>query len=195
MKRSNLNSATDAPSLRALASARNTGFTLVELVIVILILGVIGSVTMSRFVGANSLNPLILRDQIISIARSSQQSALGRTNVVLTLTPNAPASEVTLSSSYSGGEIISALAPMTDVTVSGDINTTDSCGTTPGSTSVTNAAPMTLTFSALGNLGVSGVTGSTGAITSGLRICLNDDPAMSICVSPAGFAYAGDCDV
>jgi hypothetical protein len=53
---------------------------------------------------------------------------------------------------------------------------------------------MTIAFGGLGDLRTSGVTGSTGAITSAVRICINDSATMSVCVSPSGFAYAGDCD-
>jgi hypothetical protein len=56
---------------------------------------------------------------------------------------------------------------------------------------------MTINFDELGDLAASGVTGATGAITSALRICLNNDANVntdSVCVSPAGFAYAGSCD-
>ena len=56
---------------------------------------------------------------------------------------------------------------------------------------------MTISFGELGNLGSSGVLGgaSTGAVSSAVRVCLNNDPVFSVCFSPSGFAYAGDCDV
>ena len=51
------------------------GFTVIELVIVILILSVISIVTMSRIIGGNSFNAIIVRDQVISLARTAQQNA------------------------------------------------------------------------------------------------------------------------
>ena len=66
---------------------------------------------------------------------------------------------------------------------------------TAGVNTITNVTPMTVAFGALGDLGISGVTGSTGAVTSALRICINDVAVNSICFAPSGFAYAGVCDV
>jgi len=171
------------------------GFTVIELVIVILILSVVSIVTMSRIIGGNSFNAIIVRDQIISLARTAQQNALGRANVSMTITPNVGSDSVTIVTSYAGGNIGSFTAPLDNVSLAGDINDTASCAVTSGVDAITNTAPLTLTFGEYGDLGVSGVTGSTGAVTSAVRICLNDTASESICVSPSGFAYAGDCDV
>jgi MSHA pilin protein MshC len=175
----------------------NNGMTIVELVVVIIIISIIGMVTMSRIIGGNSFNAIIVRDQIISLARTAQQNSLGRADVSMTITPNVGGDSVTIVTSYGGGNIESFAAPLDSVSLSGDINDTDSCSVTSGADAITGAPPMTMTlvFGELGDLGVSGVTGSTGAVTSAVRICLNDTASESICVSPSGFAYAGDCDV
>lgn len=169
--------------------------TIVELVVVIIIISIIGMVTMSRIIGGDSFNAIIVRDQIISLARTAQQNSLGRADVSMTITPNVGGDSVTIVTSYGGGNIGSFAAPLDSVSLSGDINDTDSCSVTSGVDAITSVTPMTLTFGELGDLDVSGVTGSTGAVTSAVRICLNDTASESICVSPSGFAYAGDCDV
>lgn len=174
---------------------RQAAFTLVEIVVVILVLGIISAVAMSRILGGNTFNAIIVRDQIVSLARTAQQNALGRSDVSMTITPGAGGNDVTLVTSDSGGTIKTVTLALDTVSLRGDINDTDSCETTTGADAITNAAPMTLAFGELGNLDTSGVTGSTGAITSALRICLNNTASESVCVSPSGFAYAGDCDV
>ena len=171
------------------------GFTLVELIIVLVVIGIISAVAIARLSGGNTFNAIIVRDQIVSMARNAQQHSLGRSSVTMTITPNVGLDTVTLATNDGGGTIDSISVPIDDVTLSGDINTTDSCDTTAGVDSITSAAPMTIDFGELGNLNTSGVTGSTGAITSALRVCIDDDPDFSVCVSPAGFAYPGDCDV
>ncbi len=171
------------------------GFTIVELVIVILILSIISVVAISRVLSGNSFNSVIVRDQIISLARTAQQNSLGRADVSMTITPNPAGDSVTIVTSYGGGNIENITAPLDSVSLSGDINDTDSCAATPGADAITSANPMTLTFGELGDLGISGVTGSTGAVTSAVRICLNAVAIDSVCVSPSGFAYEGDCDV
>ena len=149
---------------------------------------------MSRFVGGNSFNPIILRDQIVSLARNAQQSSLGRSDVEFSITPNPAGDEVTLESSDTNGVIETVTISMNSVSLSGDVNETDSCDTTNGTDDITDTAPMTVVFEELGDLGVSGVTGSTAAVSSALRVCINNEPTMSVCISPSGFAYAGDCD-
>ena len=177
------------------ATNQDPGFTLVEMVIVIVILGIVSVVAMSRMLGGNAFNAVIVRDQIVSLSRSALLNSLGRTGVTLTITPSASGDEVTIVTSDVGGTIASITTDLNTVTLSGDINSTDSCETTAGVNTITNVTPMTVAFGALGDLGISGVTGSTGAVTSALRICINDVAVNSICFSPSGFAYAGDCDV
>lgn len=172
-----------------------SGFTVVEIIIVIVIIGIVSVVAMSRLVDGNAFNAIIVRDGIISVARTAQQNSLGRSDVSMTITPNAGGNSVTIATSDTGGTIESITAPLESVSISGDINDTDSCSVSSGADAITNANPMTLAFGELGDLGVSGVTGSTGAITSAVRVCLNDNSSESVCISPSGFAYEGDCDV
>ena len=172
-----------------------SGFTVVEIVITIVLVAIVSMVAMSRLVDGNGFNAIIVRDEIISIARTAQQNSLGRADVSMSITPNAGGDSVIIVTSYAGGNIESITAPLESVSISGDINDTDSCSVTSGADAITSGTPMTLVFGELGDLDVSGVTGSTGAVTSAVRICLNDTVSESVCVSPSGFAYAGDCDV
>lgn len=182
---------------------KHSGYTIVELIIALIIIAVISAVAFSRFLGANAFNSLIVRDQIISMARIAQQASLGRADVSLTITPSAGASpdSVTLAVAEAGGVIQSVVLELDGVALTGDINTLDganqtpNCGTVNGGSAITNATPMILNFDELGDLDVSGITGATGAITSAARICLNNVSTESVCVSPAGFAYPGSCDV
>ena len=171
------------------------GFTLVESIMVIVLVGILAIFVIARFSEGDTFNSVIVRDQIVSLARTAQQASLGRSGVTMTITPNGSGSAVTLQSSYDGGTIDSYSLDLSNVSLSGDINKTASCSVDDGDFAITSAAPMTLTFELLGNLGVSGVTGNTGAISSAVRICINDSDLESVCVSPSGFAYAGDCDV
>lgn len=178
-----------------ISSENYTGFTIIEFIVVSLVIGLIASVTMSRLIGGNAMNGIILRDQIVSYTRSAQQAALGRAGVSLEIRPNLAGTEVTLTSSETGGEMETSTFSLQGISVSGDINETDSCGDTNGDTDITNTDYMVLNFTSLGDLDDSGIAGSEAAITSGVRMCINEDPLLSVCISPSGFAYAGDCDV
>ena len=176
-----------------------TGFTIVELIIAMVLIAILTATIFARFLDTDTFGATVLQNQIISMARVAQQSSLGRSNVSLTITPDGSGDTVTLEVEDVGGVIESAQLDMDGVNIfSGDINKAHpvpSCSADDGDSAITNAAEMTLNFDELGDLDVSGITGSTGAVTTALRICINDSDLSSICVSPSGFAYAGNCDV
>lgn len=184
-------------NIREAQLAWRKGFTIVEFIVATLLVSILAGFAMSRFSDSNSLNGDVVQDIIISMARTALQNSLGRSQVVMTITPAADGNSATIETEYGAvpTTIRSETVTLRSLTLSGDINVTDSCETTGGTDDLSSTAPMTLTFGELGDLGASGVTGSTGAVTSAVRICINDVAADSICVSPSGFAYEGDCDV
>lgn len=177
-----------------MTARRNQGFSIVELIIAIVVLGIISSVAMSRFLRSDSYNPAITRDQVVSLARSAQQKAVGRNDVTLTIQPVDDLIEVRLDDG--AGQVQISRMDLATVNMRADVNELDSCSVTAGGFAVTNVAPLVLNYDSLGDLITGGVTGSPGfpqAITTAVRLCINDSPAMSVCWSPSGFAYVGDC--
>ncbi len=174
---------------------KQTGFTIIEIVIVLVVVAILASIGFSRFLGGNTFDALIVRDQIISLARSAQQSALGRADVIFTITPSASLDTVTLTTSYGvGATVINSVEfDLSPIVITGSVNNTDSCSVSAGS-AITNAAPFIIRFDELSDLDVSGF-GAGAAVTDSVKICLDDRPVDSVCISPGGFAYAGDCDV
>lgn len=171
------------------------GFTLVEVMITILLIGIVSAFAVSRLISSDTFNASITRDAIISSARSAQQKAIGRSAVVLTLTPSGDTLEMEIEDE--NGNVQSSSAPIGDLVLSGDVNELDSCSVTPGGEAITASSPMVIGFDALGNLEEGGVQGAPGypeTVSGGMRICINNDPASSLCLSAAGYAYAGDCD-
>lgn len=178
------------------------GFTIVEMIIAIVIVSIISAMALSRLLGGDTFNAFIIRDQIVSLTRIAQQASLGRAGVKMTITP--AADSVTISVAEVGGVIESVVIESRGIVFNGDINKlvsnqTPSCGADAGDNVIAALTPMTINFDELGDLALSGVTGATGAITSAVRICLNDAATStnveSVCISPAGFAYAGVCNV
>lgn len=177
------------------------GFSVVELVVVILIIGIISTAALGRLLEGDVYNAAVVRDQIISLARSGHQRALGRSDVVLIVRPNGDKLEVITAEAFVDANTFTTLQSSSidarSVTVSGDVNVTASCGSTPGADPLGTAAPMVIQYNELGDLlrgGVSGTVGYPVAATTAMRLCVNNDPIVSICFSPAGFAYAGDCE-
>lgn len=161
----------------------------------LVLVGIVSAVAFSRLLRSDSYDPLIARDAIISMARAAQQQAIGRSDVVFTLQPQGTALQLYVEDS--GGELQRNEVRIDGVSLSGDVNQRTSCGVTPGADSITAGSAMVLEFDGLGNLLRGGVQGSAGhpaPVTSGARLCVNENPRFSVCWSAAGFAYAGDCD-
>ncbi|MFT4817643.1 MAG: MSHA pilin protein MshC [Pseudohongiellaceae bacterium] len=176
---------------------RSDGFTIIELVVVIFVLAIISATAMSRFSNENAFAALVVRDQIISQARRAQQGAFGRANMSMVFTPNGAKTEATVEVLEASAALSSVTVSIRDLTLAGDTDKTGSCASIPGS-EVAEGTPFTLTFGELGSLvASSGVAGaaSFGLPTTAVRLCINQDINYSVCVSPSGFAYAGDCDV
>ena len=82
------------------AKVSNAGFTVVELVAVIALIGVIASLALTRMTDPGAFDAVVARDSVLALSRSAQQSALGRANVQLTLTPSG--SNIVVTSIVSG---------------------------------------------------------------------------------------------
>lgn len=174
----------------------NPGFTLVEIIIALVIASIMAAVVIGRFSSGNSFNGLVIRDQFIALARMAQQSALGRADVELRVTPNGSGSEATITVSEANGTMQTATLPLTSVSLTTDTNVTTSCGVTPGANSLgAGSAPLVLEFGELGDVLTAGLAGSPVTVSSAVRLCIDGDVSRSVCVSSAGFAYIGDCDV
>ncbi|MAO40174.1 MAG: hypothetical protein CMK70_08115 [Pseudohongiella sp.] len=172
----------------------SAGFTIIEAVVAIAFIGIIAAFAMSRILRSDTYNAIIVRDQVISLSRSAQQRSIGRSEVVLTLSPAGNNLDIQIEDE--DGVIQRATLDLRGVTLTADVNELDSCTSTPGADALTTSNDLVLEFDELGDLLEGGVTGTAGypaTVTSGARLCINGDPARSVCWSASGYAYAGDC--
>jgi len=170
------------------------GYSVIELVIVILVIGIVSSVVLARSLRSDTYNAIIARDQLVSIARSAQQKAIGRTGVSLHIQPVGNSLQFRIEDDT--GVVESIEVGLASVIPSGDVNQLASCSVIGGASVISLSTPMVVYYNELGDLLEGGVTGAPGnpeAVTSGARICINNDPVMSVCMSSAGYAYVGDC--
>lgn len=60
---------------------KSVGFTLIELIIVILLLGIVSATALPRFLGKAGVEETTVQDQMISVLRRMQTQAMQQTNV------------------------------------------------------------------------------------------------------------------
>ena len=60
---------------------KSAGFTLIELIIVVLLLGIVSATALPRFLGKAGVEEITVQDQMISVLRRMQTQAMQQTNV------------------------------------------------------------------------------------------------------------------
>ena len=152
----------------------NRGFTLVELVAVISLLGVVLAIISSRFALVDPFDQRIGEDGVLSLLRKTQQSAFGVGNVSVTIETSG--SNVVFSQIVSGAARTARSFPTNEVAITaGSVGSGTSCSSI--------SSTITLNFDSAGEIET--------VDDDGFPICLNGES--SLCISPAGFAHEGAC--
>lgn len=173
---------------------KTRGFSVVELIIVILIMGIIGAVAFSRFVSGSAFNASGAQTAIISVIHAAQQASLGRSNVAFEIDS---AGDSWLFSAVSGSEVLRSMSVSTSNVILETGSTAASANTCANAFDTPVGNDFKIDFDSKGDLTAftnSPISDMAGPSFNGVRICVNDDVSLSVCVSPAGYAYAGDCD-
>ncbi|MGF1758518.1 prepilin-type N-terminal cleavage/methylation domain-containing protein [Photobacterium sagamiensis] len=162
---------------------RQQGFTLVELIIVILLLGIISVTATSRLIGKSSFTAHVARDQAISIARQIQITAMqtdGTINACQRLV-------VTNVSDEENSRFGRPKSCTSDDDMFSDVLRGDQAEVTFSTLSVTN-----IYFNLLGRP----VDASGEPIcTSGCKVTVRsrNGETASLCINSEGFIHEGDC--
>lgn len=81
--------------------ARETGFSLVELIVVIVLLGIVAAVAVPRWLGGSGFEERAVRDQIVGALRYAQKSAIAaRRTVCVTFSSTPSQVSFAISSAY-----------------------------------------------------------------------------------------------
>lgn len=163
---------------------KQNGFTLVELVMVILVVTILSAFAISRSSDTQSYRNNILSNQLISAGRLAQQTALSRAAYDTSL-PGSSRVSLQISQSASdwrfriaggNGQTLDTLLERGSESIFAGTNFSAACTTlTP--------APITINYDGDGNRTPS----------ANLRICINSDTVTELCISPAGYIYSGAC--
>jgi len=166
---------------RKACAFRGSGFTLIELITILGLVGILAAVVLPRFVSSQSYRELLLKDQLISVARFAQQTALSRygQRVCLQLSLQPGTTPRWLFEVWAGDDLPSLPATQCFKTVLVKQLTSEQGGSTLllGSTPI-GTTPVTIRYDGLGNL-----VGQS----ANLRFSASGRNA---CITLAGFAYA-----
>ena len=150
------------------------GFTLVELVMVILLIGILSAIGSSLFTRQGAFSAFTARDQFMAMALLAQKRALANVSnnaVELTISQNADAWQLNLVQGTGTGQVVY------------EERTVDRAG-----------ASLSIDGSALGNGASQVISYNSDAETSVNRQFLfTADNSYGFCLASTGFAYTGTC--
>ena len=171
-------------------SSKRCGFTVIEMIVALLLVSVIAVTIFARIANPSSFDSSIARDNLIAMALQAQQAALGRNDVTFEI--DAAGENWQFSVMVSGAQIRSVTIPGNNISLETGSTASGTCALALDDAVTDN---FRVTYDGSGNAaGFSNSISSPEPVANGVRICVNDDTAFSACISPAGFAYQGDCD-
>ncbi|HAT53025.1 MAG TPA: hypothetical protein DCS80_07150 [Betaproteobacteria bacterium] len=170
------------PFLRGLSKARfdsardqkHLGFTLVELVVVIVLAGALASATVTSFFEDKAFKGRIVEDGALAFLRSAQLASFNQEALTVRFEKNA--ANVVLSVRVDSSVVVSRSFPLAESSITaGAVGSGTSCSE----------------ISSTINLNFNGVAEIESVDSDGFPVCVNG--RQSVCISPAGFAHPGAC--
>jgi MSHA pilin protein MshC len=164
------------------------GFTVIELVTVIVLLGIVTAVVAPRWFGTAEFDASVCSTEVLSVARLAQRTAVARPEV-----------DVSLTIVQMGGqwriEVLADDAGTIAVLHAVSVGVASSIAVTAGigPTNLSAANSLALTYDALGNTASVLLAGFPGAVDSGVSFDFAGSTDHRLCISPLGFAHAGSC--
>ncbi len=166
---------------------KTRGFTVVELVIAIALLGIVSVTVSSRWFSSDPFEADSVKSQLIAEARLAQRTALANSQLEISLVLVESGGEWRYQIYQDGGSGRTLLRE------------TVSAGTGVGIqvlTGVTTAlgpgVNLDLTYDALGNVELLTVGGTSRDASSGIQLSMMGG-THQMCISPLGYAHDGDC--
>ena len=169
--------------------SRSNGFTIVELIVSLVLLGLISATVYSRWFNTDTFRISAAGSQFVSTSRLAQRIALAKSNVEIHLIIDQSGGDWQyLINEDDGGTVTTLHQINLDAS---DINIQATAGIGP--TSLSAATILDLEFDALGNIIDVFIGASQGSVADGVLIQLSGSVSQSVCISPLGFSHDGAC--
>ncbi len=161
------------------------GFTLVELVVAIALLGIVSVSVSSRWFDVDAFHSSTLKSQLIAEARLAQRTALANSQLLVSFVITQTGTEWQYQIFTDDGSGRTLLRQTSADT--GDVSIEVTAGATQTLSSVVD---FDLSYDGLGNLSTLTVGGASLGVAGGVQLSLSGS---RLCLSPLGYAHEGDC--
>ena len=164
---------------------RNSGFSLVELVLAIALLGILSVTVSSRWFSTDAFQADALQQQLLAEARLAQRTALANSQLVVALVVSSSSGDwryQIFTDDGSGRTLLrEVVAEAGSVPIAVTTTATQNLGPT---------VALDLTYDGLGNMSILTVGGVAQDISLGVSFSMT--PHL-LCISPLGYAHDGAC--
>ena len=165
---------------------RSRGFTIVELVTVIILLGILSAVAMPRMMSANNFSPMTVSHQIDQELKLSQAIALSRSDAVISFQLQLQSGQWQLTTLSSVDGALKTVLVDQDATT---IAVTDGVA----SANLQDGGIFSLQFNHHGDVSAANIGGNAAAINNGIQINTGGNAQRTLCVYPTGYVYHANC--
>ena len=163
------------------------GFTLIELIMVIIVLSILSAVGVGLFSSSEQYTTRLAADKWLTVLRSAQRLALLKQSNTLVLNVNIAQSAQAWDVGIRQGatDLNRFAVERENITVrSSTSDFTSACNSLPAV-----AFPLTLYFDGYGNA----TNASRVPLSTNLRLCFSGQTQSEICMAPSGYIYEGSC--
>ncbi|WP_064601771.1 prepilin-type N-terminal cleavage/methylation domain-containing protein [Photobacterium sp. J15] len=158
------------------------GFTLIELIVVIILVGIISVTAASRFSGMSSISSPVYRDQLISSMRLTQMRAMQtRDNCHRWLLGNTKARQVDISQATCNTSTFPGKATFWDDQTAIDVGNKLNARFTITADGAPQTLPYALDFDSFGRI---------QKCSDGCRVTVSGSDTLAICIESEGYIHA-----
>jgi prepilin-type N-terminal cleavage/methylation domain-containing protein len=162
------------------------GFTIVELIAVVILLSILGVFAMGRMTSPAMFAPAIVSEALVAQLRAAQQIAVSRRDAVVSVTVDQQGADWRLRIESD----VDGVMRVERVDADGTTMTATSGGVT-GMLDVSSA--LTLSFDHAGDLDAVSIGGVAGVPAAGVAVSVAGDSVRQICIYPSGYANSDAC--